>query len=511
MATHKKLIFPSSDIKNKLFPLLGQNRYSALDSTLTDNFVSICDEYEGQALYTEVFDKNSFINYKGIIRDLVNFPSHKQTFPTLKNTECLEMISKLKSGYTHKEIDQFKKGIFYCDTCDLEELLKIAFEDIFFSKFPDGKIISVRLDSIYYKRSGLIRGMYSLNQYPEMISKTSGIDGFESMKNWINVESNEIFDNILEFSEYFFFPYINSFHVNYRVGQTFVFITTSSIEYKLGSYPRDMLDFIRFSSDFGKQQNGIENLKKENLYGKYCFDSPLTTPETEEFILWSIDRSNEFIKTFLDINNFTEADDPKKIDPIYALEYNLTLLHLIKIGLAIISSNSTYFNKSMTFQAADILSEISNIDQLGVSSSIDYFKRLFNKDEIVPIIRSILNSSQLSFKSKLITLVDTLYDNLNETIKDSIWLAYKISRNDVTVKNSNLNGDNIESISIFASNVIRVLRNAHHGYFTRKDRPNRPSRYLSLIDGNTPDNISTLTLIWLLCLFEDRNAFIGQP
>jgi hypothetical protein len=92
-----------------------------------------------------------------------------------------------------------------------------------------------------------------------------------------------------------------------------------------------------------------------------------------------------------------------------------------------------------------------------------------------------------------------------------VWLDYRIHGDDIIVKDKSLKKDINEDISLFTSNVIRALRNTHHGYFSRNDQSKRPSRYLSLVDGNIPDSFSSITLFWLLCLLEDRNSFIGSP
>ena len=60
----------------------------------------------------------------------------------------------------------------------------------------------------------------------------------------------------------------------------------------------------------------------------------------------------------------------------------------------------------------------------------------------------------------------------------------------------------------FTSEVMRAYRNAHHGYFTTGDRSNRPSRYLFLVDGNLPVEMSALSVIWWLAYLADPK-FVG--
>lgn len=514
MAGYKKLFFPTSDLKNHFKTQFDTNRYNVIDSLRTDNYISINDDYRGDALYFEEFDKDSSINYKMIVAQFSNFPTYEYDFPELEYKDCVELCHSLDTGYTHKEIDSFKKGIFYCKKDYLEDLLKVAFEDIFFNKFPNGKIISVRLDSLYYRRCAMIRGLYSLENYPDIKDRISDFNGFETLRHWLFIESHESFGSILQLAEYFFFPFVTAFHCNYRIGLTFIFVPDAVLEHRVGTYPRDVLDYIRTGSDFGKEKIDGLNIENKHVYAKYCFDSSPLFSEYYEFIIWAINRANQFIKNYLNITNYVDKHDHSKIDPIYALEYNLSILHLIKIGLSVLSSSSSYFNKNMTFQSADILNDISNYTSLGIPGTprnYEIFKRLFNKDEILPIISSIINSCSFSYKNQLNTVVENIYEELNKTIKDSVWLDYKVSGNDITVLNRDMTGDNIESLSIFTSNVIRALRNTHHGYLTRNDQGKRPARYLSMINGNIPDVFGSLTLVWLVCLIQDRDTFIGKP
>jgi hypothetical protein len=512
MTTFKKLKFPSTELKNHLLDQLKANKYKILDSSPSSNFLSICDDFTGQAIYSEIFDKNSSIDYRRLVDfSTANFPSYDYPFLNFTLDKCASLVRRLTATFNHEAIASFNSGIFHCNTKYLEDLLKIAFEEVFFDRFPEGKIISVRLDYLYYKRSGMNRALYSFEHYPDMKSNASNFDGFNTLRNWLMAESHEIFSNIIQLAEYFFFPFVTAFLSSYRIGWYLIFIPTEPIEFKLGSYPRDIMDFVRTGSDFAKQSIQISTWTNENLFAKYCFDLSPSFDQSVEFILWAVNKSNEYIKYCLNITNYPDENDPNTIDPVYSLEYNLSLLHLIKIGLSILSSNSIYFNKSMTFQSADILGELSNKGQLGVASSADYFKMLFDRDSIIPKIESILNSSSLSFKNRLISTVNLLYEKLNQAMKDSVWVNYKLSGNNVIVKDAALTSDTTESISKFTSNVIRSLRNTHHSYFTRKDKYNRPSRYLSLIDGNIPDSFSSLTLFWLLCLLEDRNSFVGSP
>jgi hypothetical protein len=79
-------------------------------------------------------------------------------------------------------------------------------------------------------------------------------------------------------------------------------------------------------------------------------------------------------------------------------------------------------------------------------------------------------------------------------------------------KSSSLNSELLVGEDDFCGQIIRALRNTQHGYLTRGDKySNRPARFLSMIDGNTPDNLPTLALTWVLALLASPNKFIGNP
>jgi hypothetical protein len=101
-------------------------------------------------------------------------------------------------------------------------------------------------------------------------------------------------------------------------------------------------------------------------------------------------------------------------------------------------------------------------------------------------------------------LTTAIYGELETKIMDSIWLKSKVTPAGVLVRNAALTGDNIEPNHEFVANVMRAVRNAHHGYFTSPDPKNRPSRYLYPITGKVPDSITTLPALWLI-------AYLANP
>ncbi|MBE2281457.1 MAG: hypothetical protein IAE91_13785, partial [Ignavibacteriaceae bacterium] len=401
---------------------------------------------------------------------------------------------------------------FFSKENDLKDLLKYTFEDVFLKIYPKGKIYSIRMDGTYYTKSGLLRGQYTLRNYPDFHNNVGreNFTGFNALRKWLSVETHEYFQTLINIAEYFFFPYMCSFHVSWKLGLYFIFIPDTPHKYELGKFPQDILSFIRSEVKIADNLK-LEEINEINIFSKHNFPCP-ALDEYTDFFEWFLIKSEKFISFNFNLCNFVSEDDADVIDPIFAYEYNLSLLHMLKMSLSILSSNDSYYNKSTTFLIADMLDGICSKVSIGIPrNGSEFFKRLFNRDFAVNKFNEIMTNSPLRIKEYLKSVNEDIYTQIVDTVKESVWLKYKVSGDNITVRNNTLTGDNVENVVDFTSNVIRALRNTHHGYFTRNDRRGmRPSRYLSMITGVLPSTISSLSFFWVLLLLEDRETFIGN-
>ncbi len=492
--------------------IFQRNRYKSRKVDGPHPYFELEDDYAGKAFYTKVISNKPEIDYKEIEIELSQTIDNKYPIKILRIDDSKKLASGLLGEVNAQTLADFKHSIFGCERDNIIEFLKYALEDVFFKKFSCGKLLLVRLDSTIYARSGFLRAGYSLANYPELVQEMGkNFNGFNTLNKWLLVENHEFFNCLLGILEFFFFPYILSFHAKCGIGTYFIFIPDSPIEYEIGRFPRDILDFIRSDSDLAKNIF-TEELNKNSLYSKYCFETPPNQNDYTEFLRFFIDKVDGFIYESFNICNFLDETDKDKIDPIYALEYNISMLHILKMSLSIISSKDSYSNKSNTFQIADMFDALCNNPAIGIpNGDTELFKRLFNKNYFTSVLKPILEQSTINLKTQLANTMNGLYDELNIAVKNSVWLTHKINGNNITVKNRTMTSENQESIEDFTANVIRALRNSHHGYITRYDLSNRPSRYLSLITGELPGSFPSLTFYWILCLLIDKDKFIGKP
>jgi hypothetical protein len=217
------------------------------------------------------------------------------------------------------------------------------------------------------------------------------------------------------------------------------------------------------------------------------------------FLRWYIATLNGYFYDVTDLANFTEGNDPEEpIDPIAAFEHYITVDRLVRRTIAAMSAGDGGSCRGATFETADLFETLS-IRFSGKGSEM--FKPLFNPDKGPVMVGQRLRGIP-GIGDYLHEFTIRCYDDLKTTILQSVWLKSKVAGNEVVVRDRLLTGENREPIADFVANVIRALRNGHHGYFSSEKEP-RPSRYLFLVDGTVPDSMLSLPTVWLLAYLAD--------
>ena len=178
---------------------------------------------------------------------------------------------------------------------------------------------------------------------------------------------------------------------------------------------------------------------------------------------------------------------------------------MLRDNCFILSTTSSYQSKAICFRVADILSSLAN-QGVFKSNESKYFKELFQiktRDEL----NNIFENSQPRILKNLSAKSNELYNDLRTKIYESVWVPSKKVTNGILV------GDQQELADpdSFCSEVSRTLRNTHHGYFSRGSSTSNKTKYLSLIDGNVPDSLSSIAILWCLAFLECPDRIVGKP
>jgi hypothetical protein len=248
-----------------------------------------------------------------------------------------------------------------------------------------------------------------------------------------------------------------------------------------------------------------------SIYGKYAFSSAPSHAETIELSEWAIDTTNRTVSRLYDVTNFSSKDGPEVIDPVYGQEYTHSLMHVFRDAASIIAQDSRYRNKGTVFRIADILAALAEQGSLQKRQD-EFFRELFSCRTGRSNTNAILNETGVQALKIFADASDSIYQTLKTTILDSIFMADKRQGQKVIIKSSSLGSELPLGEDEFCTRTIRALRNTQHGYLTRGDRhSSRPARFLSMVDGNTPDELPGLALTWVLALLASPNHFIGEP
>jgi hypothetical protein len=309
---------------------------------------------------------------------------------------------------------------------------------------------------------------------------------------------------------------VSGFIAGHGIGLKIVFIPAQPFEHTRQFFPADWMDFLRSDTELALESsprpepvNELFEKPQRSIYGKYVFTSPPSADSIKELMTWAIRAANALVTKLNDVTNFTVADSPEIIDPVYGQEYSHSVMHVLRDAASIIAEDSRYRNKATTFRMADILSALSEHGSLKKRPD-EFFRNLFG-EACNEQIRRILDGTGITALQAFADTTDNIYKNLKKVVMDSVIIPSKRHGDKVSVKTSSLDSERLLDEDEFRGQVLRALRNTQHGYFSRGDSSMRPSRFLSLIDGNTPDDFPTLGLAWTVALLAAPAGFIGEP
>ena len=409
--------------------------------------------------------------------------------------------------------DVYSSSIFNCNTEYLEQLLKeIIFPD-FFKKHPTGKIIVINQNFEFEKLTSLIRNLYLLCNcdFNDIIHLRD--QGAYILKKWHSSDITDISNLFLSIFQILFLPNIN-IHISNKFGLYFVFIFSNKIEDNLPYFPHNWMNIASQHSNYGKQYFNVINVKSADelkLYGwgRLLHENIFSVEEKYALFIWFFNTFNAFYSNLVDVCNFCDKND--FIDIKKAFEFNLTTDRIIRKTLQAYTNSSPNIRKECTFEIADLYESIDKLIKKSTSST--FFKILFNSETAINIISQVLVTIPDAFHKYFLQIAQTIYNDLNDKTLKSIKIKSKISNSNgiisIKIKNKELTNESEISINEYTSQLIRCIRNMHHGYFSELDNQNRIERFVILSDGNISDLISYLPVIWLISFITQPEKFIG--
>jgi|ERR1051326_1412050 hypothetical protein len=429
-------------------------------------------------------------------------------------SKCLTLLSSFAKEISLENVEYFKRGVTFCPRSKLAQLFREGLAPIFFGTCFDGEIIIIKTSVNYWRRASFNRSLYTLSHYShEVINRQTR--QFRSLSEWNSLEPDAFLSIILRLVQYLFFPYVCGFSASHGIGLKLIFIPNVPFKHERAFFPADWLDFMRAETELAgeaheDQQFDLSHLNRRSIYGKYYFENPPEQKSLVELMKWGIASANHLIAKIYDVTNFSAEDLDDVADPIYAQEYMHSVMHVLRDAGSIIVEDSRYRNKATVFRMADILSAIAAQGTMKKRDD-EFFRELFSTSLGKLKIKNILVGTQLGALKIFSDAIDGIYDRLKKTILDSLFVTSKRQLGGVLVRTPSLTAEQFIPEDEFCVRVLRSLRNTQHGYFTRADQSLRPSRFLSLIDGSTPDDFPSLGIAWAVALLACPKDLIGNP
>ena len=430
-------------------------------------------------------------------------------------TETDTLLSLVESASTEgcrwRGMYRLDEALAYAGPQRLRPLLRDHVAPCFFRLYPEGKIAVIRYNPENDDAAALMRTLYAAAQTPLQELKKEAFRGIRTLQDWhlnsLTLLGPLLFDLLLSL----FYPFVGGYRGG-PVGLDFLFLFEPAERYTPDLYPRNWLAVASTAAGFGRERVALyESLRdfqgpawQHAAHQRYQHARGYTVEERLELLRWYVGQANRLLYELTDVANFTVGRDPEgAIDPVFAFEHHLSVDRLARKTLLSMSLEEVGTAKHLAFEVAELYDGMSKLFGNHADPS-DFFKRLFHPQEGPALLRDRLCQLPSPFGAELPAIAEQLYRQIEETVVNSVWLKSKVAADGVLVRRKDLTREESVSRSDFVAELMRVYRNAHHGYFTAADpRQNRPSRYLFLVDGDLPAEMMALPPLWWLAYLAD--------
>ena len=397
-------------------------------------------------------------------------------------------------------------AVSFCNPNELADFLRLHVFPIFFGAYPKGRVVFYERNYDFERRYGLLRAMYTLSHYD--LSNINRKWGFPTLRQFQRLDTIVPPKTLITLIGYTFYPFVHIVSAS-TSGLLVLFILDPAERHVLSDFPASWMCIPQSHWDFGNQERDhfAVLLGKDNTiaHRRFLHQRSFSAVEIETLVDWFVSRYSELAFHLVDPCEFMLNSC---IDAVTTFEYGLTVDRIIRKAISCLASEENAVRKAASQEIADLL-ETLRMFRDSSATNAEFFKRLYHPLKGNEMVARCFEQLPAPFDNYFKNIARRLYDELLETVKSSVWIETKVTATDILVKNRDLSTENKEDIGDFVSNVIRTLRNAHHGYLSHGDQSNRPSRYLAMVKGDTPDSMAYLGIIWTLAMLASPEEILG--
>jgi hypothetical protein len=397
----------------------------------------------------------------------------------------------------------------------LRPLLRDHLMPAFFRLYPRGKIVVLRYDTRIDFLASAMRSTYGAGLAPLTALAADATHGVATLREWHLMSLANVMPALLDFFNYLFYPFIGGARANVP-GMALLFLTDPMDEHVPGPFPRNWLGFASASAMFAEERiNPVEIVKdykgataKRAGHHRFLHTRHFNADERVELLRWYIGRLNRVLPEIADVCNFTEGlDRQAAIDPIFGYEHQITIDRLFRKTLLAMSLDLAPMANLMGFEIADLYDTLS-VRFRNSAPDAGFFKNIFHTKDAPTRIGKLLAGMPQPFAGYFADVAARVYGKIEEAVRASVWRNSKITATGIMVQNKAQTAEAEVPLPEFVGETMRAYRNAHHGYFTEGDPSKRPSRFLFMVDGTLPVEMSALPVLWWLSYLADP-TFVG--
>jgi len=383
----------------------------------------------------------------------------------------------------------------------------------FFRLFPAGHFVAFEVSYQLEVRLALCRNLHRFSQYSASTFTPNDHSPLQKLHAQSSYETPAILVDLLSALTY---PWVTTVSA-VRTGLLFVFVLDPAPMHSEPFFPASWSAKLREAADFAKAPIDLKRILFDNdpdyhraaSLRRHLLNEAPSGSQSLALTRYSIER---FSRTLWHSTDVAEHCPPSSevIAPLAAFEFGLTLDRVMRKGVLAVLGNSEGDRKDDCFEIADLLEELwsqRNARQGGSS----YFKKLFNRSDALDLLGRCVADAPAAAWPAILPAVREAYDRLVDGISSSVVIDSKIVSAGILVRTKKLDQEVVEPVELFVANVIRALRNAHHGYFTANDSASRPARYLSLVSGHLPEEVSLLASFWVWAAVTSPEAMFDRP
>ncbi len=426
---------------------------------------------------------------------------------------CINLCAPSRTEPPYRQMHFLTAAATLVPREDLVSMLAWHVLPAYFRLFPTGHFVAFEISYQLEVRLGMCRNLHRFSQHPLSTFAKDDPPALHQLHAQSSYEAPRILVDLLSAMTY---PWVTTTSAA-RSGLLFVFVLDPPPEHTEPLFPASWSATLRGTSDFARAQLDLQRIlgDKDPAYRKaaslrrHLLREAPSAPQTLALLRYSIER---FSRTLWHATDPAEHCLPHShvIAPLAPFEFGLTLDRVLRKGVLAVMGSSEVDRKDDCFEIADLLEELWS-QRNGAHAGSNFFKKLFDRSSALALLDACVAGAPASAWPAIVPAVRDAYDRLVSGVSSSVVISSKITSRGILVRNKALDSEVMEPIESFVANVVRALRNAHHGYLTSNDPGKRPARYLSLVSGHLPEEVSLLSAFWVWAAVTNPEVMFSRP